>query len=105
MRAAPYAMHPEPAGGETDTEPWAGTLLPWGMPVLVVPKPRKQPNPPKQMRNCGPSDVSRLYITQPGQGQGLMERAGVGWGMPVWNPVSPEALENLHQIPWSVFQL
>ena len=39
MRAAPYAMHLEPAGWETGTEPWAGTLLPWGMPALVVPKP------------------------------------------------------------------
>lgn len=24
---------------QTGTEPWAGTLVPWGVPDLVVPKP------------------------------------------------------------------
>lgn len=39
----------EPVGWEpeTGTEPWVGTLVPWGMPGLVVPKSWEQPRPPK----------------------------------------------------------
>lgn len=46
---AAFSKHLEPVGweAETGTGPWAGTLVPWGMPGLVVPKPWEQPHPSK----------------------------------------------------------
>lgn len=92
-------------GGRLAQSPGLAHFCPGECQPWLFPSPENSLTRPHQMRNCGSSDVPWLYITQPGQGQGLMERAGVGWGVPVWNPVSPEAPENLRQIPWSVFQL
>lgn len=93
------------------TEPWAGTLVPWGMPGLAVPKPREQPHPSKPNEELwlkGPFRCA-LAIYNParaGTGENQCLREGGVWGgicLCGTLSASPEAPESLLQIP--LFQL
>ena len=66
-------------GGRLAQSPGLAHLCPGECQSSLFPSPENSLTRSNQMRNCGPSDVPRLYITQLGQGQGLMGKLGVGW--------------------------
>lgn len=79
-----------------DIEPWAGTLMPWGMPCPVVPKLWEQPHPPKPNEElwlkgpfrCAPG-IYNPARARTGKNQGLREGVGYKVGCASVEPCQP----------------
>lgn len=76
--------------------PGAGTLVPWGMPGPVVPKPQEQPHPPKPNEELwlkGPFRCALAIYNPSGEGtgknQGPREEAGWKVGCASVEPCQP----------------